>query len=406
MKLYDDPFDMEPLFPNDDNGKLKVLANELIFKAGMLSSKLHPRTREAVASIIKPMNSYYSNLIEGHFTHPIDIERAMKMDYSSDLKKRNLQLESVAHINVQEKLEQKLEVEATASVCSPEFIRWIHKEFYLELPDEFRFVEGLNTIVDEVIPGEFRTVEIQVGRHIGPAHQSLDRFCQRFFQGYNPESISDPVRRIIAAAASHHRLAWIHPFRDGNGRVMRLYTHAYLSKLGLHGHGLWSITRGFARNQSGYRAALNNADLQRYNDYDGRGNLSDKGLFDFCTFFLETAIDQVDFMTELLDLESIQKRINYFIDLHILRNQFREEHKYILAEVFVKGKIMRKEVERITGKSENTARKILKELIDVGLLVSDDPNGAVRIHFPIRYVAYFLPKLYPGNIEATLDPQD
>ena len=47
------------------------------------------------------MNCYYSNLIEGHDTHPIDIERALKNDYSQDAHKRDLQLEAKAHIAVQ-----------------------------------------------------------------------------------------------------------------------------------------------------------------------------------------------------------------------------------------------------------------------------------------------------------------
>ena len=48
------------------------------------------------------MNCYYSNLIEGHDTHPVDIERALKNDYSRDEKKRDLQLEAKAHIIVQQ----------------------------------------------------------------------------------------------------------------------------------------------------------------------------------------------------------------------------------------------------------------------------------------------------------------
>lgn len=44
------------------------------------------------------MNCYYSNLIEGHDTHPTDIERALKNDYSNDPRKRDLQLVAKAHI--------------------------------------------------------------------------------------------------------------------------------------------------------------------------------------------------------------------------------------------------------------------------------------------------------------------
>jgi hypothetical protein len=55
----------------------------------------------SLADLVRAMNCYYSNLIEGHDTHPIDIERALKSDYSNDAKKRDLQLEAQAHIAVQ-----------------------------------------------------------------------------------------------------------------------------------------------------------------------------------------------------------------------------------------------------------------------------------------------------------------
>ena len=56
---------------------------------------------------------------------------------------------------------------------------------------------------------------------------------------------------VLALAAAHQRLRWIHPFIDGNGRVMRLHTHAILQALG-YTRGLWSPLRGFARSQDRY----------------------------------------------------------------------------------------------------------------------------------------------------------
>lgn len=402
IQLYESPSTMEPVYPEDPQGILNELAIELIRKSAALSQALHPTTRKAVAQVVKPMNSYYSNLIEGHNTHPLDIERAMKKDYSQDPGKRILQLESKAHIEVQGLMEQKVKQEGNINICSFEFISWIHKEFYKELPDEFRFVKTKSGNTIEVIPGELRTGEVEIGAHVAPASKALPAFLSRFEEVYRPDKINNSIKRIIAAAASHHRLAWIHPFLDGNGRVMRLYSHAYMMREQLDGEGLWSISRGFSKRQEDYRAALHNADLQRHNDYDGRGNLSDRELVNFCKFFLETAIDQVDFMKGLFDLDAVQQRIVRFIDLQKVHGNFKEESKYVLLEVFLKGQVYRKEMERITGKSENTARKIMKELMEHGLLVSDDSTGPVRINFPTKYVGYFFPKLYPENIEATL----
>jgi Fic family protein len=170
------------------------------------------------------MNSYYSNLIEGHHTHPSDIEKALRKDYSKDPAKRALQLESRAHIEVQELIEERLSKE-DVSVCSVSFLCWIHKEFYGRLPDEFRMVKTRTGKKDGVEPGKIRTCEVEVGGHAAPAVRILKGLLERFEGTYAPAGL-DPLDRMIAAGASHHRLAWIHPFLDGNGRVMRLFTHA------------------------------------------------------------------------------------------------------------------------------------------------------------------------------------
>jgi Fic family protein len=57
-----------------------------------------------------------------------------------------------------------------------------------------------------------------------------------------PERFSR-AERLVAIAASHHRLLWIHPFSEGNGRVARLLSHALLRRAGV-GSPLWSVARG------------------------------------------------------------------------------------------------------------------------------------------------------------------
>ena len=94
------PSSMEPLFPEDDSKVLENLALELIEKSARLSGAMNPITRAAIADFLRPMNSYYSNLIEGHDTHPIDIDKALNNDYSDIKTKKDLQLEAKAHINV------------------------------------------------------------------------------------------------------------------------------------------------------------------------------------------------------------------------------------------------------------------------------------------------------------------
>src|SRR5260221_3167273 len=117
MKFYDDPMQMEPMLPSA-NKSLTDLSMETARQAGALSSRIHPVTQKALASLVRNMNSYYSNLIEGHRTHPADIERALKRDFSSNPKQRALQFESKAHVEVQTLIEARLQSEPHANICS------------------------------------------------------------------------------------------------------------------------------------------------------------------------------------------------------------------------------------------------------------------------------------------------
>jgi Fic family protein len=60
----------------------------------------------SIENLVRSMKCYYSNLLEGHDTHPRDIDRALQRNFSSQPKKRALQLEAVAHIEVQKAIDE------------------------------------------------------------------------------------------------------------------------------------------------------------------------------------------------------------------------------------------------------------------------------------------------------------
>ena len=398
--LYSHPRQMEPLIPRESDGTLEELALTLVREAGALGGLLHPVTRLAVVALLRQMNSYYSNLIEGHHTLPLDIEKALQKDYSAEPGKRALQLESRAHIEVQILLEDRLRAEDDLSICSTDFLQWIHYEFYSRMPAEFRVVADSEGNSEPFEPGQLRSRDVKVGQHVPPHHKSLPSFLDRFQEMYEPRNLKG-LRKMIACAAAHHRLAWIHPFIDGNGRVTRLFTNAYMIRTGLDSHGLWTVTRGLSRYKDQYIAALIGADQPRKGDLDGRGNLSESGLAAFCQFFLQTALDQVRFMTRLLDLPGLEQRITKYVER---RSAFglSEEAKYILVEVLTHGEIARGEVPRITGKPERTARRILDETLKQGLVSPTTPKGPIRLALPAKAVPYYFPNLYPEGVEAAI----
>ncbi|MGK2907259.1 MAG: Fic family protein [Desulfuromonadales bacterium] len=400
--IYTRTSQMEPMLPSVQDASLTDLAVEVIRQSAALSATLHPTTRKAVVELVRSMNSYYSNLIEGHNTHPVDIERALAEDYSHDPAKRALQMESAAHVEVQKLIEARLADGFDTDICAPDFLSWIHREFYLRLPDEFLHVKTPEGAIKIVTPGELRQDEVTVGLHIAPGFGSLPDFLARFQASYGNPQLS-AVNKVVAAAASHHRLAWIHPFLDGNGRVTRLFTHAYLVKAQIDGHGMWTVSRGLARKRSDYLSALAGADNHRQGVLDGRGSLSNHGLVNFCTFFLEMALDQIKFMSTLLDIDGLQKRIIGYVNRQTVLGELQPESGYLLREVLMRGEVPRGEASRITGKAERTARRILKDLLEKKLLSTETEKGPVRLSFPTRAVGYYFPRLYPEGVELSED---
>ncbi|MFZ1692181.1 MAG: Fic family protein [Flavobacteriales bacterium] len=407
--LFDSPFAMEPLFPDDVKGDLEALAVELLAKASRLSGAMHPTTRSALSDLMRPMNSYYSNLIEGHNTHPIDIDKALQKDYSSEKKKTDLQLEALAHINVSKEL--TMGGIATVNGLDPsstEFLKGIHKAFYDHLPDSFKEVISEEGEVRYVVPGEWRTVEVKVGRHIAPTHSGLPSFMNRFSSFYDRSASGNrsPIRRIIAMAAAHHRLVWIHPFLDGNGRVVRLFSDAWLRAEGLDGAGLWSISRGLARSRKMYTSMLANADMPRRNSLDGRGNLSNEELEAFCGYFLRTCIDQVEFTHASLQIDTMLERIGSFADRMHNKKRLRAEARPLLQQIFLRGSVNRAEADEIMGVTDKTGKKVTDELVSKGLLVPHKEKEGLPLRFiaayPIMISPWILPGLYPEGIEAEM----
>jgi Fic family protein len=396
--LYDHPSDMEPLLPGEAGSQLSNLALALIRGAERLRGSLHPVTRELVAGLVRSMNSYYSNLIEGHRTKPRDIDAAMRKDFSSDPSQRGLQMQHLAHIEVQREMEARLLSMAAGDVCTVGFLCWLHEGFYRRLPEEWRKVQDEKKKFHEVQPGQLRQAEVSVGRHLAPASKKLADFLKRFADFYGPLVTTEPAS-LIAAAAAHHRLAWIHPFLDGNGRVVRLFTHAWLAKAGVDSDGLWTISRGLARRQADYQAALAKADEKRMNDYDGRGCLSQRYLGEFCRFFLSTASDQVQFMGELLALDRMLNRIAGYAERRESAKELPRGSALVLREVFLRGQIARGDVARIIGASPRTAQKVTGELLAQRLVASGSPKGPLHLGFPADAAGHYFPNLYPAGAD-------
>lgn len=384
---------MEPMLVGEGSRhrtELLDLALDLTQKSAGFRRSLPASLLASLATLVRAMNCYYSNLIEGHDTHPIDIERALKNDYSGDTRKRDLQLEAKAHIAVQKWIDEGGLVKIGSS--STEGIREIHRRFCEMLPDDLLWVEDPHSKQRErVVPGELRTRDVQVGDHIAISPGAVPRFLQRFAQVYGTTGKTDS---IIAVAAAHHRLLWIHPFLDGNGRVARLMSHAMLLTL-LDTGAVWSVARGLARNLERYKELLANCDLPRRNDLDGRGSLSEEALAAFTQFFLTICIDQVTFMEGLMQPDQLRTRILLWAEEESRLNRLPPKSGTLLEAILYRGELPRGDADTVLGTGARQARRIVSALVDRGVLESDSPRAPLRLVFPAALANRWMPGLFP-----------
>jgi Fic family protein len=262
-------------------------------------------------------------------------------------------------------------------------------------PEAMLLIKGASHDV-RMVPGEFRSGtdhEVAVGRHLPPSASSVEAFMSYFERRYSFEQLG-AGGRILAMAAAHHRLNYIHPFLDGNGRVSRLMSHAMALKAGIGAHGLWSVSRGLARgleSRSDYKRMMDHADMPRQGDLDGRGNLSRRALAEFTAWFLRACLDQVTFMSGLFALDTLMDRLK----IYVARHDLRPAALALLEQTLQRGELPRGDAARVTGLRERSARDLLAMLVADGILGSETPKGPVSLRFSLDAAEILFPSLFP-----------
>jgi Fic family protein len=386
---------MEPLLLDPRHREpLTDLALNLTHKSAGFRASLPASILKSLADLVRAMNCYYSNVIEGHNTHPVDIERALRNEYSSNPRNRDLQLEAKAHIAVQRWID-KGGLKGRLAVTSTGILE-IHRRFCELLPEDLLWVEDSESKERvRVIPGGLRRRDVRVGRHIAISPGALPRFLRRFAEVY--ESVGR-TESIISTAAAHHRLLWMHPFLDGNGRVARLMSHAILLDA-LDTGAVWSVARGLARNVQEYKRHLSDCDQPRRNDLDGRGTLSEEALAEFTRFFLTVCIDQVTFMEGLVQPDRLRTRILLSVEEEMNIGELPPKAGNILEAVLYRGELPRGDADAVIGTGERHARRIVSALVDKGVLTSDNSRAPLRLVFPAVLAGRWMPGLFPEQIQ-------
>lgn len=389
------PTRIEPARIEEIAPDLADAALELANAAASLGRNLSPVTLEQVADLIRIVNSYYSNMIEGSDATPREIGHALTGQFDADATRRALQREHVAHVRLQVEIDTHAAKGQLEDPTSPEFIKWLHREMYRGADAETLFIRR-GAIGIQMRPGALRDGDVEVGDHVPPPHEHVEAFISHFHARFRRDWLHSQTAQILAVATAHHRLAYIHPFLDGNGPVSRLMTHAMLHQSGIHGHGLWSVSRGLARGLAGsqfgkddYGAMMRLADRPRQGDRDGRGNLSLQALETYTRWFLSVCLEQVRYMEGLVEIEGFASRLNKYADMR----GFQAGSAELLRAVMMRGRVEPGEVPALIGMSPHVVDLVISQLTADGILGSVNPGGTLQLRFPSNGLTVLFPRL-------------
>lgn len=370
-----------------------------------LNKTIPPSIRRPTEWLLRQVNCFYSNRIEGNLTHPKEFLKSQESEQTSV---SDDMLELLSHLEVQINM-ANLGVMAS-DVRSQKFIKSIHSSFYKRLSPHMMRIKGENgndALGDDgepvlITPGEYRNIPVSVGSHVPPGASEINGYMDWFESSYNLERLYG-TDRVVATAGMHHRLAWIHPFVDGNGRAIRLLTDCFMRCSGFGGYGLWSITRGFARDTKSYYEALKQADTPRQGQTDGRGILSDAGLLYFTKYFIDTALDQVKFFAGLFEPTELRSRIDIYFEMRakgalpdsdgkplpILPLMARDIYLMLLDE----GPMPKKAIYSYLGKGEQTVSPVLRKMADEKL-IRLKPRLNVELMLSSHAIEILFPQLW------------
>ncbi|MFI4940912.1 MAG: Fic family protein [Burkholderiales bacterium] len=392
---YNNPEQMSPVLPGEAAmNDLRPMTAEVFGKAKDLAAQGMPQLRTLLRETLRPMNSFYTNKIEGQHTEPILIERALAQDFSDKPDEARKQRIAIAHIETERWGESTYLTFDASTFFHPGVPQAIHAHLHAQLLETDLIQLGEDGIEERVHPGAWREKGVKIGQHIPPDPGTIPQFMDKWYEGYRYSKAGENA--LIALMAAHHRFTWIHPFADGNGRTARLHTHFGLASLGLT-QGLWSPMRGLAREQENYYIHLIKADQGRHGDYDGRGVLTEKGLIEFIAFFMRICLDQMEFMTSMLNIPTFDARLAEMLAAESTKAEtkaLKVEAAAPLAYLGTVPSLERAKFKGMMGLAARTADRVLADLLKLGIVTSKSPKGPLELALPLKLFRYLFPRLW------------
>jgi hypothetical protein len=205
--------------------------------------------------------------------------------------------------------------------------------------------------------------------------------------------ITELRRRLIAALAHHYHLVQTQPLSDGNGAVARLILHIHFAQIGLHPQ-LWSLSRGIARRQEEYHAALSITGGTQERQLAGAFQRSEQASLTFIEFMLDVCHEEVDCMTTALSRHQLREFVThtYRTNSRLTDAGICSETMPALLALLIQGSLPRTEFVTFTGLPREAASDQLNRLLNLGIVVSPPSNlQRLEVGLPAWFAQILLP---------------
>lgn len=222
-------------------------------------------------------------------------------------------------------------------------------------------------------PGLFRSgnVKINKSNHIPPDYTQVDALIDELIAFVNEDCL--PKYDLLKVAIAHHRFVWIHPFENGNGRVVRLFTYAMLLKKNIF------ISKKRIVNPT----AVFCSDRQKYYDYLSMADKgTDEGLIAWAEYMLAGLKIEIEKIDKLLDYNYLLNTILLPTINDAFEHGYINEVEFKVLKVAVQKQIFQAaDVSEILEKSSSEVSRIIRSLKEKNMLMPIQENA--RKYYPL-----------------------
>ncbi|MDP3562334.1 MAG: Fic family protein [Legionellaceae bacterium] len=326
-----------------------------------LSGTTNPRVFFQLKHIFHLLESVGSARIEGNNTTVAEY-------IETKLEKNTNVPPSIKEIQNIENAMNFIEEHAKDQPINRMFVSEMHKIIVDDLPLPPRG-EG------DLTPGKYREKNVAIANasHIPPDYSTVPQYMDELFSFISKDD--SPKYDLLKVAIAHHRFVWVHPFSNGNGRTVRLFTYAMLVKLGFNVNvgRILNPTAVFCSNRDNYYYHLGLAD---------KG--TDEGILRWCQYVLNGLRDEIQKIDKLLDYQFLQKEILLpAVNFSLERAYITEMESKILRLVVEKQVIQANDLAKIfAGKEKSEVSRQIKKLIDKKMLT---PESEGKRKYVIRF---------------------